>query len=942
MQRDCAGCGGAGDDFRFCRSLGIAPTNHNIVYVGTAGPSNNYTSGAIYKTENSGVTWTKAVEFDHPVVDIDIDPQNSNVIWAATNSFGYGGWAGKLYRSLDAGSSWQVAFDFGAFGGAFLTVAAKPGDPNVAFTGSGFGLIKHWYDEDLGGWNFSQPLPQSSFVEDISFDPQNHSIVYAVWLYPVSWGGDGIGKVGRSTDGGDSWSIYEPNLQFISLAVDPFNPDIIFGGHLNLGVYKSLDYGQSWTPVNDGLSAVTVKDAVVDPNNSSHILIGTISGVYKKTGTGAWSRLLENDTWSVLFHPTDSRTIFAGIEGYLGKSTDGGLNWTFANIPDNWSYNFITGIAIDHSDPDVMFASVDYFGNGGAVHKSVDGGGSFTKVFDGVNENNDFIPMNAVAIDPQNSQHVFAGGGLHHAPGNVGDLWETFDSGDNWTRTSLQDVIVNALLIDPDDSQVMYAGCGYSGGTDSPLYKSNDGGINWIASHTGIPDLKIVIGDMWGTSATDVFAVGSDGNILRYDGSIWSDINSGTTEDLNDIWGSSASNIFAVGTYGTILRYNGSIWTAMNSGTTSDLTGIWGSGPTNVFAVGNSGTILHFDGSAWAALSIVNNEDLNDVWGSSATDVFVVGDNGTVLHYNGSGWSTWGAATTENLRGVWGASAKDVYAVGTAGTIVHYAGTSWIWSLIDSGTTEDLEGIWGGSNNDIFAVGGHGAIRHYDGSSWSAMASNRSEYLTSVWGASANHVFTGGDTGNILHFDGAEWSTIRPGGSAWNAVTDLEFHRSDTKIVYASTLQAGVYISPNQGGRWLNLGTPAYIVEAVSAGSLFAATDGGLLQCTGTGVIAGKVVQAGSQTGINRARIFTDSGVRTISVNGEYMMVCPAGIHTVAVVADGQANEMLENVLVLGADVSWVDVAMQSGVSDPSLNFDGNDHSSSGGGDYCFIGSAAF
>ena len=102
------------------------------------------------------------------------------------------------------------------------------------------------------------------------------------------------------------------------------------------------------------------------------------------------------------------------------------------------------------------------------------------------------------------------------------------------------------------------------------------------------------------------------------------------------------------------------------------------------------------------------------------------------------------------------------------------------------------------------------------------------------------------------------------------------------------------------------------------------------------------MVLAGSQRGIDGARIFTDSGVRTISVNGEYMMVCPSGIHTVAVIADGCANQTLENEVVLGADVSWLDVAMKSGVSDPSLNFDANNNSSSGGGSYCFIGTAAF
>lgn len=54
------------------------------------------------------------------------------------------------------------------------------------------------------------------------------------------------------------------------------------------------------------------------------------------------------------------------------------------------------------------------------------------------------------------------------------------------------------------------------------------------------------LNDVWGSSASDVFAVG-DTTILHYDGSSWSEISSRTAMFLCDIWGSSASDIFAVG-----------------------------------------------------------------------------------------------------------------------------------------------------------------------------------------------------------------------------------------------------------------------------------------------------------------------------------------------------------------------------------------------------------
>ncbi|MBN2284605.1 MAG: WD40 repeat domain-containing protein, partial [Deltaproteobacteria bacterium] len=46
--------------------------------------------------------------------------------------------------------------------------------------------------------------------------------------------------------------------------------------------------------------------------------------------------------------------------------------------------------------------------------------------------------------------------------------------------------------------------------------------------------------------------------------------------DLVSVWGTSGSDVFAVGYGGTILRYDGSAWSPMTSGTTQTLWGVWG------------------------------------------------------------------------------------------------------------------------------------------------------------------------------------------------------------------------------------------------------------------------------------------------------------------------------------------------------------------------------
>jgi hypothetical protein len=282
---------------------------------------------------------------------------------------------------------------------------------------------------------------------------------------------------------------------------------------------------------------------------------------------------------------------------------------------------------------------------------------------------------------------------------------------------------------------------------------------------------------VWGSSGSDVFAVGGAGTVLHYSNSTWSEQSSGVAEHLRDVWGSSGCDVFAAGDAGTILHYDGSSWSSMSSGTTDNLLGVWGSAASDVFAVGPA-TILHYDGASWSSVSNIT-EDLNDVWGSSATDVFAVGDTGAILHYDGSSWDSMTSGTTDNLPGVWGSSATDVFAVGTGGTILHYDGSTW--SAMSSGTTENLSGVWGRSSTDVFAVGACGTILHYDDDTWSALTSGTSEDISDVWVGSETDVVAVGSTGTILHYDSVHRLTWLPNfGATGNDTFIMVFQAKGT------------------------------------------------------------------------------------------------------------------------------------------------------------------
>jgi hypothetical protein len=69
-------------------------------------------------------------------------------------------------------------------------------------------------------------------------------------------------------------------------------------------------------------------------------------------------------------------------------------------------------------------------------------------------------------------------------------------------------------------------------------------------------------------------------------------MSSGTGEHITRLWGAAPDDVHAVGMNGILLHYDGSVWTPTTSGTEADLFGVWGDSSGNVFVVGKAGTIL--------------------------------------------------------------------------------------------------------------------------------------------------------------------------------------------------------------------------------------------------------------------------------------------------------------------------------------------------------------
>jgi len=279
------------------------------------------------------------------------------------------------------------------------------------------------------------------------------------------------------------------------------------------------------------------------------------------------------------------------------------------------------------------------------------------------------------------------------------------------------------------------------------------------------------LNDFWGSSESNVFAVGDNGTILHFDGEYWSAMDSNVPYDkcctncdpakLTSVWGVSANSVYAIGQCGTVMHYNGNTWSRMTAGEFPyDPQGIWGTSDSNIYIVDRLGDIFHYDGTVWRKQeSIPEFSRLYDIFGFSENSIFAVGDgDGWILHYDGQSWKKIWFGFTEELKGIWGSSENNLYAI-SFNKIYHYDGN--LWSQVDydfSGTF--TKSISGSSANDIYVVGYQGDIYHFNGNSWTynqAASINFNESFNTVWCSQNGHVFIGGSYGVLFRYDKTAW-----------------------------------------------------------------------------------------------------------------------------------------------------------------------------------------
>ncbi|HMV50710.1 MAG TPA: glycosyl hydrolase, partial [Blastocatellia bacterium] len=232
---------------------------------------------------------------------------------------------------------------------------------------------------------------------------------------------------------------------------------------------------------------------------------------------------------------------FGSVGGGVFKSTDGGDNWTPVSDGQPFGTGTVGAIAVSESDPNVVYVGMGEacirgnYSHGDGVYKSTDAGKTWKRV--GLE---DTRIVGKIKIHPKNPDVVYVAA-LGHAAGTNDErgVFKSTDGGKSWKKVLFKSNKAGAvdLSLDPANPNVIYASIWEakrtpysleSGGPDSGLWKSTDGGDTWkdISRNPGLP--KGTLGKI-GVAVSPANPERVYANVEAEDGGVFSSSDAGAT-----------------------------------------------------------------------------------------------------------------------------------------------------------------------------------------------------------------------------------------------------------------------------------------------------------------------------------------------------------------------------------------------------------------------------
>ncbi|NCA76670.1 MAG: T9SS type A sorting domain-containing protein [Alphaproteobacteria bacterium] len=519
--------------------IAFHPNNKDIFWVGSP-------SGGIWKTTDFGQNWVN-LGGQLPIFgvsDIAVDPNNPSIIYVATGDGDDGSFSNVngtnsgdtkslgVWKSVDGGLTWNATALNWMPDSNFLIrrLIMHPLNSTILYAATTNGI----YMITEGGAKAERQI--SGYFKDIVFCPNDPATLYAATQ------GDGKatdGQIFRTTNGGISW-IQRTNFSKtvrIKIAVSPQNPLLVEAlcsgrGRGLHGVYRSTDGGETFSLYlsvapncsNNYLHALRepAKDSIdpcggqgeydlcylINPSNINERWIGGVN-TWKSTDGGVnWKMKtywcneepgfaeVHADKHWFAYHPLLPGIFFEGNDGGISYTTDGGNNWT--DISKGLQIGQIYKIANAYTDPKIIMGG--FQDNGSQIYNNghwiapVDiGGDGMNCLIDNYNANIKYaayldgvikrtkspiwssvttisakIPGGQPAgawvtpyiLHPKDTAVLYAGYKMHlYKATKRGDAWEKIFT--QPSPVSKYDSLFRVITISDSDPKVMYASTGY-------------------------------------------------------------------------------------------------------------------------------------------------------------------------------------------------------------------------------------------------------------------------------------------------------------------------------------------------------------------------------------------------------------------------------------------------------------------------------------------------
>ena len=473
--------------------LAVHPKNPAVYYAAAA-------SGGVWKTINSGTTWTPIFDSQgsYSIGCITLDPNDPLVVWVGSgenNSQRSVGYGDGVYRSMDGGKKWE---NMGLKKSEHIgKILVHPENSNIIYVaaqgplwsaGGDRGLYK---STDRGKtWEQVLKISENTGVTDISFDPRNPDVLYAaayqrrrhVWTL-INGGPESA--LHKTTDGGKTWKKLENGLPKeeigrIGLAVSPVNADVVYAvietGDKEKGFYRSTDAGGSWEKRSDYVSngPMYYNEIFPDPKNVERVYSMDTYNMVTEDGGKTFHRVGEKskhvDNHALWINPDNTDHLLAGCDGGIYESWDRGATWEFkSNLPITQFYR----VTVDNSTP-------FYYVYGGTQDNETLGGPSRNRTVNGIMNSDWFVTVGGdgfwCAVDPEDPNIVYSEyqyGGLVRFDRKTGekvDIQPQPGRGEPGLRWNWD----SPLIISPHLHTRIYFAA-------NRLFRSDDRGDNWKA-----------------------------------------------------------------------------------------------------------------------------------------------------------------------------------------------------------------------------------------------------------------------------------------------------------------------------------------------------------------------------------------------------------------------------------------------------------------------------